>query len=94
MPIPDGIEGNRYRVICLDDDGQLEEVESVTWEGSITFTTTHLSAYAIYATGDEVASLSLQNGKLVTNFIKDESPDTGDYSLPVNYVISVERFLS
>ncbi len=89
MPIPDGVEGNRYRVICLDEDGQLEEVESVMREGSITFTTTHLSDYAIYATGNETASLSLQNGKLITNFKKDESPDTGDYSLPVNYVIAV-----
>ena len=89
MPIPEGIDGNRYRVICLDEDGQLEEVQSVMREGSITFTTTHLSDYAIYATGNEAASLSLQNGKLVTNFKKDESPDTGDYSLPVNYVISV-----
>lgn len=89
MPIPSGMEGNRYRVICLDEDGQLEEVESVMREDSITFTTTHLSDYAIYATGDETASLSLQNGKLVTNFKKDESPDTGDYSLPVNYVIAV-----
>lgn len=89
MPIPENLEGNRYRVICLDDDGQLEEVESVMREGSISFTTTHLSDYAIYATGDETASLSLQNGKLVTNFKKDESPDTGDYSIPVNYVISV-----
>ena len=89
MPIPEGLNGNRYRVICLDDDGQLEEVESVMKEGSIRFTTTHLSDYAIYATGDEIASLSLQNGKLVTNFKKDESPDTGDYSIPVNYVISI-----
>jgi len=89
MPVPEGIEGNRYRVICLDEDGQLEEVNSVMREGSISFTTTHLSNYAIYATGNETASLSLQNGKLVTNFKKDESPDTGDYSLPINYVISV-----
>jgi len=89
MPIPTGMEGNRYRVICLDDDGQLEEVESVMKEDGITFTTTHLSDFAIYATGNESASLSLQNGKLITNFKKDESPDTGDYSLPVNYVIAV-----
>ena len=89
MPIPAGMEGNRYRVICLDEDGQLEEVESVMREGSITFTTTHLSDFAIYATGNETASLSLQNGRLVTNLKKDESPDTGDYSLPVNYVIAV-----
>jgi len=89
MPIPDGIKGYRYRVICLDEDGQLEEVESLTGEGTITFNTTHLSDFAIYATGEESASLSLKNGKLITNYKKDESPDTGDYSLPVNYVIAV-----
>ncbi len=89
MPIPQGIEGNRYRVICLDEDGQLEEVESIMREGAVTFTTSHLSDFAIYATGDESVSLSLQNGKLVSNYKKDESPDTGDYSLPINYVIAV-----
>lgn len=89
MPIPEGIEGNRYRVISLDEDGQLEEIESVTREKTITFTTTHLSDFAIYATGDESVSLSLKNGKLVTNYNKDESPNTGDNSLPVNYVIAV-----
>jgi len=89
MPLPDGIKGNRYRVLSLDEDGQLEEVESLTGEGTITFTTTHLSDFAIYATGDESVSLSLQDGKLITNYKKDESPDTGDHSLPVNYVIAV-----
>ena len=89
MPLPDEIKGNRYRVLSLDEDGQLEEVESLTGEGTITFTTTHLSDFAIYATGDESVSLSLENGKLITNYKKDESPDTGDHSLPVNYVIAV-----
>jgi len=89
LPIPEEISGNRYRVICLDEDGQLEEVESITGESTITFTTAHLSDFAIYATGDESVSLSLQGGKLVTNYKKDESPDTGDYSLPINYVIAV-----
>lgn len=89
IPIPDGLDGNRYRVLSLDDDGQLEEVESLTGEGTITFTTTHLSDFAIYATGEESVSLSLENGKLITNYKKDESPDTGDHSLPVNYVIAV-----
>ena len=89
MPLPDEVKGNRYRVLSLDEDGQLEEVESLTGEGTITFTTTHLSDFAIYATGDESVSLSLENGKLITNYKKDESPDTGDHSLPVNYVIAV-----
>ena len=89
MPIPKGVEGNRYRVVCLDDDGQLEEVDSITKDGVITFATTHLSDYAIYATGDNAVSLSLENGKLVQNYKLDESPDTGDNSLPVNYVFAV-----
>lgn len=89
MPIPDGVDGNRYRVVCLDEDGQLEEVDSITKDEIITFTTTHLSDYAIYATGDNAVSLSLENGKLVKNYKKDESPDTGDNSLPVNYVFAL-----
>ena len=89
MPIPENVEGNRYRVVCLDEDGQLEEVDSYTEGESIRFTATHLSDYAIYATGDESVSLSLENGKLVQNYKKDESPDTGDHSLPVNYVFAL-----
>ena len=89
MPIPEGVKGNRYRVICLDEDGQLEEVDSYTEGESIRFTATHLSDYAVYATGDESVSLSLENGKLVQNYKKDESPDTGDHSLPVNYVFAL-----
>ena len=89
MPIPKAVEGNRYRVVCLDEDGQLEEVDSFTEGDSIRFTATHLSDYAIYATGDEAVSLSLENGKLVQNYKKDESPDTGDNSLPVNYVFAL-----
>ena len=34
MPIPETIKGNRYRVVCLDEDGQLEEADSVT-EGDL-----------------------------------------------------------
>ena len=89
MPIPEGVKGNRYRVVCLDEDGQLEEVDSYTESESIRFTATHLSDYAVYATGDESVSLSLENGKLVQNYKKDESPDTGDHSLPVNYVFAL-----
>ncbi len=89
MPIPEGISGSHYRVVCLDEDGQLEEAESRINDGILTFKASHLSDYAVYATGDESVSLSLENGKLVTNYKKDESPDTGDYSLPVNYVFAV-----
>ena len=89
MPIPKGVKGNRYRVVCLDEDGQLEEVDSLVKDGAITFSTTHLSDYAIYATGDNAVSLSLENGKLVQNYKLDESPDTGDNSLPVNYVFAL-----
>lgn len=89
MPIPENVKGNQYKVICLDADGQLEEVEAVTKDGIITFEAAHLSDYAIYATGDQSVSLSLENGKLVQNYKKDESPDTGDHSLPVNYVFAL-----
>ena len=92
-PIPKGVEGNRYRVVCLDEDGQLEEVDSITKDGVVTFTATHLSDYAIYATGENAVSLSLENGKLVQSYKKDESPNTGDNSLPVNYVFALGVFL-
>lgn len=60
----------------------------VEQNGSISFTTSHLSDFAIFATGENSVSLKLENGKIVRNFKKDVSPDTGDYSIPVQYMIA------
>ncbi|MGN0157264.1 MAG: leucine-rich repeat domain-containing protein [Lachnospiraceae bacterium] len=89
MPLKKDIQGSNYHVVTMDSDGQLEEVESmVEQNGSISFTTSHLSDFAIFATGENSVSLKLENGKIVRNFKKDVSPDTGDYSIPVQYMIA------
>jgi len=91
VPLSDKIKGNLYHVICLDEDGQLEEVESLVnlESNTISFVTSHLSDFAVYATGEEQVTLSINGGKLVQNYRKDKSPDTGDNSLPIPYVVAV-----
>ena len=91
MPIPDDISGETYHVICLDEDGQLEEVDTNLNKDDnlITFKASHLSYYAIYATGRDTVTLDIHNGELVKNYRKDESPNTGDYSVPPQYVLAI-----
>ena len=90
MPIPKEIKGDTYHVICMDDDNQLEEVNTNInkEDNTITFEVSHLSEYAIYSTGAETVTLNVKDGKLINNLKKDDSPDTGDYSLPVQYVLA------
>ena len=94
MPIPKEIKGDTYHVICMDDDNQLEEVNTnINKENNtITFEVSHLSEYAIYSTGTETVTLNVKDGKLIKNLKKDDSPDTGDYSLPVQYVLATFIF--
>ena len=90
MPIPIGVEGNTYHVVCVDDDGQLEEVPATVNDESkaITFTTNHLSHFGIYATDGDTGRSILRNGQTVRNYKLDDSPDTGDASINVRYVIA------
>lgn len=87
MPIPDAVKGGTYHVVTVDSDGQLEEVKaSVDNNDMISFSTSHLSPFGIYSTGSDSTTSILKNGKTVTNYKKDASPDTGDSSIPVKYV--------
>lgn len=90
MPIPMGVEGNTYHVVCVDDDGQLEEVAATVDDSSkaITFTTSHLSHFGIYATDGDTGRSILRNGQTVRNYKLDDSPNTGDHSVNVRYVIA------
>ncbi len=91
MPIPEKLKGDTYHVICLDEDNQLEEVNTYInkEDNTISFETSHLSEYAIYATGNENVTLNIKDGKLIKNFKKDDSPDTGDYSISIKYVAAI-----
>ncbi|MCR4754631.1 MAG: leucine-rich repeat domain-containing protein [Lachnospiraceae bacterium] len=90
MPIPEGVKGNTYHVVCVDDDGQLEEVATTVDEESkaLTFTTNHLSHFGIYATDGDTGRSILRNGQTVRNYKLDDSPNTGDNSMNIRYVIA------
>lgn len=78
-----------YHVVSLDEDGQLEELNATVDfnSESITFATSHLSYIGVYCNGNDI--LSLKDGKLIQNHRLDNSPETGDESIPINYVIAI-----
>ncbi|MBD5445465.1 MAG: leucine-rich repeat protein [Lachnospiraceae bacterium] len=87
IPAPSGITENNFHVVSLDNNGQLEEVESrfasVDGMDCLVFTTNHFSPYGIYnyASGNSAA---VENGQAVFTSIsgnKDASPNTGDNSI-------------
>ena len=87
IPVPNGITENNLHVVSLDNNGQLEEVESriasVDGMDCLVFTTNHFSPYGVYnyASGNSAA---VENGQAVfTNLScnKDASPNTGDNSI-------------
>ncbi|MCM1538554.1 MAG: leucine-rich repeat domain-containing protein, partial [bacterium] len=75
LPVPDDIEPEHARVLCVDEDGQLESVAAQLTEKNgqpcLQFYARHFSHYGIYTfLSDQGAQVS--HGKL------DASPDTGD----------------
>ena len=89
MDIPKDLSGDNIRVVALDEDGQLEEINSSTENGRVSFECSHLSFYGMYEVKEGSAGLSLKNGRLVKNYKLDDSPHTGDDSIPIQYVIAL-----
>ena len=88
IPIPNGVGTENLHVVCLDADGQLEEVGSriISADGmdAITFSAKHFSSYGIYNYGNSgTAVADVNDGQAVFTSLgnKDDSPDTGDYSI-------------
>ncbi|MCM1123414.1 MAG: leucine-rich repeat domain-containing protein [Eubacterium sp.] len=88
IPIPNGVGEDNLHVVCLDADGQLEEVEShiISVDGmdAITFSAKHFSPYGIYNFGNNsMAVADVQDGQAVFVSLgnKDDSPNTGDNSI-------------
>ena len=87
IPFPTGIEEDNLHVVCLDSDGQLEEVASranaVDGISYLTFTTNHFSSYGIYNyTSGNTAQV--RDGQAIFTGLSgnlDDSPDTGDHSI-------------
>ncbi|MDE7177149.1 MAG: leucine-rich repeat domain-containing protein [Lachnospiraceae bacterium] len=100
MPLPQGVLTENLHVVCLDADGQLEEVESriVSMDGqdAIAFTAAHFSAYGIYHYGSGPAVADVKEGQAVFLSLgkKDASPDTGDHSIHPKYFFGAGLFFA
>ncbi|MCM1252920.1 MAG: leucine-rich repeat domain-containing protein [Clostridium sp.] len=96
IPVPDGVEETNLHVVCLDANGQLEElasrITSIDGISCVTFTTNHFSPYGIYnyvsASSAAVSApvtgwQAVFTGLLPDNSAgnKDVSPNTGDTSI-------------
>ncbi len=94
IPIPKGVGEENLHVVCLDADGQLEEVESrvISVDGidALTFSAKHFSPYGIYNYGNSMAVADVKDGQAVFASLgkKDASPDTGDYSIHPKWFFS------
>lgn len=95
IPMPDGVNEENLHVVCLDADGQLEEVKSrvISSDGidAITFTAKHFSPYGVYNYGISNGVVAdVKDGQAVFASLgnKDDSPDTGDYSIHPKWFLS------
>lgn len=102
IPMPNGISEENLHVVCLDADGQLEEVDSsiVSMDGTdaIKFTAKHFSYYGIYnfSSGSNMVVADVQEGQAVFASLgkKDDSPDTGDHSIHPKWFFGVGLFFA
>lgn len=94
LPLPEGVYEENLHVICMDANGQLEEIVSSIFSTNgvdyLTFTTNHFSPYAVYnyVSGAEA---SVVNGQAVfsSNGNRDASPDTGDNSIHPKWFLCI-----
>lgn len=100
IPFPKGIGGENLHVVCLDANGQLEEVDSritaVDGVDCITFAAGHFSSYGIYnyISGNTAV---VSNGQAVftsSSGIRDASPDTGDISIHPKWFLGAGLFFA
>lgn len=101
MPIPAGVGQENLHVVCLDADGQLEEVPSriVAADGrdALTFTASHFSDYGIYNYNSNSTVVSdVKDGQAVFMSLgkKDDSPDTGDHSIHPKWFFGAGLFFA
>ena len=100
MPLPSGVLQEKLHVVCLDEDGQLEEVDSriVSADGqdAVAFQASHFSAYGIYNYGSGPAVADVKDGQAVFISLgkKDASPDTGDHSIHPKYFLGAGFFFA
>ncbi len=100
MPLPSGVLQENLHVVCLDEDGQLEEVDSrivsLNGKDAVAFQAAHFSDYGIYNYGSGPAVADVREGQAVFVSLgkKDASPDTGDYSIHPKYFLCAGLFFA
>lgn len=100
MPLPAGVLQENLHVVCLDEDGQLEEVDSrivsLDGEDAVAFQAAHFSPYGIYNYGSGPAVADVKDGQAVFMSLgrKDASPDTGDHSIHPKYFLCAGLFFA
>lgn len=94
VPIP--YDAKTYHVVTLDEYGQLEELKcSVDKDNnSLTFETGHASLFGVYGIEEDNLVLNIKDGQLVKNYKLDESPETGDKSIPIKYILALALLAS
>ncbi len=100
IPFPKGIGEENLHVVCLDANGQLEEVDSrltsVGGVNCISFTAGHFSAYGVYNYISGSTAV-VSNGQAVftsSSGMRDASPDTGDYSIHPKWFLGAGLFFA
>ena len=101
IPMPSGVGAENLHVVCLDADGQLEEVDSrvISADGAdaVVFAAKHFSPYGIYNYGsDNGTTAAVKDGQAVFSSLgtKDDSPDTGDHSIHPKWFLSGGLFFA
>lgn len=91
IPLTEELQNGTLHVVCLDSDGQLEEVpytiSEIGNEKVAKIQVEHFSPYALYSykSNQFVAEAVIKNGEAIFTLGSaklDESPDTGDYIHP------------
>ncbi|MCR4990843.1 MAG: leucine-rich repeat domain-containing protein, partial [Lachnospiraceae bacterium] len=91
LPLPKNIITSNLHMVSLDEDGQLEAVEySITGEEDnkyISFECRHFSPYGLYNYGGTNGNVDKEGTR-----IKDDTPDTGDYSISPRWFLVIGCF--
>lgn len=73
--LPDNVPTSNLHVVCIDEDGQLEDLPYTIVDNnglSVSFNISHTGKYGLYS----------YNSSSVSKFKLDDTPDTGDYIHP------------
>ena len=88
LPLPQNIITSNLHMVSLDADGQLEAVDYSIADNDgkkyITFECDHFSPYGLYNYGGSNGNVDKEGTR-----IKDDTPDTGDYSISPRWFLVI-----